>query len=75
MKAMWAAVRDLQAQDRELAEKVSSIEVLVAGAYVKREELREISAAIFKKLDRIEQKVDSKQDKWRTTHCSPAERG
>lgn len=47
----------------KLAEKVQSIDVLVAGTYVKREELEKVIDAIFAKLDRIEAKLDSKADK------------
>lgn len=49
----------------ELTEKVHSIDVLVAGTYVKRDDMEKISTAIFTKLDRIEQKLDSKMDKSR----------
>lgn len=47
----------------ELAEKVHGIDVLVAGTYVKRDDMQKISDAIFTKLDRIEQKLDNKMDK------------
>lgn len=57
------SIRTLQEQDIHLAEKVQDIEVLVAGAYVKRDEMQEMTKAIFKKLDRIESKLDLKADK------------
>lgn len=63
MKVMWQTLRDLQVADKQLADKVNAIEVLVAGKYVTREELQAISEAIFKKLDRIEEKIDRKKDK------------
>lgn len=63
MKTMWEALKDLQSADRDLANKVASIEVLVAGQYVKRDELDRTMDALFKKLDRIEDKLDSKEDK------------
>ena len=63
MKAMWESLKDLQVTDKALVEKVSKIEVLVAGEYVKRDDFQEFSKAIFTKLDRIEDKVDSKADK------------
>lgn len=62
-KTMWEALRDLQKQDKELAEKVGRIEVLVAGAYVKRDEFGDTIKALFSKLDKIEDKLDSKADK------------
>jgi putative exporter of polyketide antibiotics len=63
MKSVWDAVKDLQSSDKELADKVSRIEVLVAGEYVKKEEFNNIMLRIFEKLDHIENKIDSKQDK------------
>jgi hypothetical protein len=63
MKVMWETLKDLQTADRQLAEKLSSIEVLVAGNYVKREEFDKIADAIFKKLDRIDDKLSNKADR------------
>ena len=59
LNCVWHAVRDLQTADKELASKVASIEILVAGDYVRKDEL----AALFVKLDRIEDKLDKKADK------------
>lgn len=63
LNAVWQAVKDLQAADKELTAKVSEIEVLVAGAYVKKEEFSTAVTALFAKLDRIEDKIDKKADK------------
>jgi hypothetical protein len=63
LKVMWDAVQDLQTADRILAEKVSSIEVLVAGNYMTKADFDKIAAAIFAKLDKIEDKLDRKVDK------------
>ena len=63
MKAIWEALRDLQSADQALAGKVSSIEVLVAGTYVTRDELSRTVIAVMNKLDRIEDKIDLKADK------------
>ena len=60
---IWQAVKDLQKADTELATKVAEIEVLVAGAYVKRTELDAHMNAIMAKLDRIVDKLDTKADK------------
>lgn len=65
LKTMWEALKDLQNADKELTAKVSSIEVLVAGNYVTRNELTMTNKAILDKLDRIEDKLDSKVDKAR----------
>jgi len=46
-----------------LMDKVSKIEVLVAGAYVKRDEFDRALTRLFEKLDHIDSKLDSKADK------------
>lgn len=58
-----SSIDDLRQQDMILAEKVQHIEVLVAGTYVKRDDLEKMSHALFNKLDKIELKLDSKADK------------
>lgn len=63
LNAVWQAVKDLQKTDKELTAKISEIEVLVAGAYVKRDDLDKLSLALFAKLDKIENKLDGKVDK------------
>jgi len=57
------AVKNLHDADMDLTTKVQAIEVLVAGQYVKRDDLDKSIMAIFHKLDRIEQKLDGKADK------------
>ena len=63
LKVLWDAVKDLQTADKVLVEKVSSIEVLVAGNYMSKQDFDKIAAAIFAKLDKIEDKLDRKVDK------------
>lgn len=63
LNAVWQAVKDLQAADKVLTDKVGSIEVLVAGAYVKKDEFTDTVKALFAKLDKIEDKIDRKADK------------
>lgn len=63
LNSIWQAVKDLQKDDAKLVEKVNAVEVLVAGNYVRKTELAELSRALFEKLDRIEGKVDHKADK------------
>jgi len=63
LNMVWQAVKDLQDADKALVEKVGAIEVLVAGAYVSRDEFLRTLDALFKKLDHIEEKFDRKVDK------------
>lgn len=63
MKSLYEAIKELQKADRDLADKVSSIEVLVAGKYVTRDELATAINRIVSQLDRIEEKLQGKADK------------
>lgn len=58
-----SSIDELREADSMLADKVQKIEVLVAGTYVKRDDLDKLSNALFAKLDKIEEKIDNKQDK------------
>lgn len=60
---VWTSLKELQEADRELAEKVASIEVLVAGQYVTRDEFNNVLSQVFTKLDRIIEKLDRKADR------------
>lgn len=63
LNAVWQAVKDLQKSDQALVQKVGELEVLVAGDYVRKEELQDSIKALFAKLDKIEDKIDRKADK------------
>ena len=63
LKTIWEALRELQKADQMLAEKVSAIEVLVAGQYIRRDEFEKIATALFSKLDKIYERLESKADK------------
>lgn len=63
LKALYAEIQSLRKEDKALAREVSDLKVIVAGDYVRREDLEKLSDALFAKLDRIEGKVDRKADK------------
>lgn len=63
LNAVWQAVKDLQKADQTLVQKVGELEVLVAGDYVRKEELQNNIKELFAKLDKIEDKIDRKADK------------
>lgn len=63
LNTMWSALKDLQAADTRLAEKVGAIEVLVAGQYVTRDEFTSTMNAVFAKLDRIQDMLNHKADR------------
>jgi hypothetical protein len=60
---IWGSVNELRRADRELADKVASIEVLVAGEYVTRNEFNNVMSQVFNKLDRIMDAVSKKVDR------------
>ena len=63
LKVMWDSYKELKKADTNLADKVNSIEVLVAGTYVKRDDFDRVANAIFAKLDKISDKLDLKADR------------
>jgi ABC-type transporter Mla subunit MlaD len=63
LRSLWQAVRDLQAADKLLSDRVNSVEVLVAGDYVRRVDLDRAIEAVMARLSRIEDKLDRKADK------------
>ena len=63
LKAVYDELKDLQATDKSITDKVAAIEVLVAGDYVKKDEFTSKIEALFTKLDKIEDKIDKKADK------------
>jgi hypothetical protein len=63
LNAIWKAVNDLQVTDSKMSDKISGIEVHLAGQYMRRDEVERMVDAIFIKLDRIENKLDAKADK------------
>jgi CHASE3 domain sensor protein len=63
LKSISSRLESLQKADNDLTEKVQKIEVLVAGEYVKHTDLEKLSNALFAKLDKISDKLDSKADK------------
>lgn len=63
LNSLTASIRQLQKDEKELAEKLQSIEVLIAGDYVKTSTLQATLTALFTKLDHIETKIDGKMDK------------
>lgn len=63
LKAINDSIKDLRKQDASLGNEVHQIHILVAGSYVKRDELDKHLDALFETLRRIEEKLDGKADK------------
>jgi hypothetical protein len=63
VQMMWKSIQGLKKSNLTNCERINSFEVLVAGHYIRREDVERSIAAIFTKLDRIEDKLDRKADK------------
>lgn len=63
LKYVTDELKLLRNADALMLDKIQRTEVLVAGQYVRNDALERFSDAVFKKLDRIEIKLDQKQDK------------
>lgn len=55
-RQIWDAIKELRSDLARLREELPS-------HYVPKDEFHQFSAALFKKLDRIEDKIDTKKDK------------
>lgn len=63
LNTLKQSIDELRKADSLLADKVQAIEILVAGTYVKRDDMDKLGTALFAKLDKIEAKLDGKADK------------
>ena len=63
MNSLKDTMKSLQHSDEVLATKVQAIELLVAGSYVRKDEMATHMNALFAKLDKIDSKLDAKADK------------
>jgi len=57
------SIESLQKADISLADKVQHIEVLVAGTYVKRDDLDKVTSVVHQRFDKIEEKLDKLAEK------------
>ena len=63
MKLLYDQIKDLQGDCRRTCDKLSSVEVLIAGQYISVAQFNTFSADINRKLDSISDKLDRKADK------------
>lgn len=53
LKVIWSTMSELRDSDKEMMEKMSRIEVLVAGGYVKREDYQKTMERLFERIDAL----------------------
>lgn len=58
MKNVFDAITELRKNDQELTKEVNKLAVTLPENYIHRDTFKDFSEAIFKKLDRIEDKFD-----------------
>lgn len=74
LRVIWEGLRELQEADLVITAKLNQMQLMVAGEYVKKDDLERSATAqrdyfehnmvaIFKKLDKIEDKLDGKADR------------
>lgn len=63
LKSIQATLANMLHEQRDLANKLQAIEVLVAGEYVRKDEFTRVADALFARFDRIESKLDNKEDR------------
>ena len=63
LKVVWGAVQDLQAEDKEIIDRLGRVELFVAQRYVTKEDMDKQISLLMAKLDRIENKLDAKADR------------
>lgn len=57
LKILWSTMSDLQKSDKQILDKMSRIEVLVAGSYVKREDYQKTMERLFERLDTLSERL------------------
>lgn len=63
IRTLFAQIKELQIANAKKDEQISNIQILIAGQYVRRDDLDKLINALFAKLDKIDEKLDTKVDK------------
>lgn len=63
LNSIWQEIKTLQQNERKTSKEIAEINVLVAGNYVTKAEWNGAISNMQHTLERIENKLDKKQDK------------
>jgi hypothetical protein len=63
VKNIWASVKELQRDNRALAEKLSAVQILVVGDYVKKPDFDKVVDRLFVRLGSIQESLAEKQNR------------
>lgn len=62
-KTLHDRMKDVERDSDQIKERISANEVLMVSNFVKNDRFENLERALFAKLDRIEDKLDRKEDK------------
>lgn len=62
-KTMYTRIGELERECDSIKDRIAANEVLVVSNFVKNDRFENLEKALFAKLDRIEDKLDRKEDK------------
>jgi hypothetical protein len=60
---IWQEMKSLQETDRKTIDRINSMEVLVAGQYISKQDFTHTMDKVFIKLDEISQTLTKKADR------------
>jgi len=63
VKRTFHTLDRLSSDDKDMREEITKIMIGLPTSYVTKNDLTEMSSVLFKKLDAIDRKLDTKQDK------------
>ena len=63
MRVLFETIKDLRDKDQKIYDKVAGLAVTLPENYVSKRDFKDLNDRIFDKLDRIENKIDTKADK------------
>ena len=66
LTSFWQSVKDLERTDKDINKRISESENIAVDRYISRAEIESTLGEIMLRLNRIEEKLDSKADKRRT---------
>jgi hypothetical protein len=63
LKSVTDTLKEMRVSEHSLRNKVQAMEILVAGSYVRREDLDKFGETMFRKLDKLEERVIAAQSR------------
>ena len=61
--SLRSSISDRKDFEKETNMRIEELRLVVVGEYMKKADINQLISALFKKLDRMEEKIDKKADK------------